>query len=82
MDSYQRMRSIGVSVETADALSSAVDALPPRKREAFFMWLCGYKTDTIFDLSGITRFSLKRIVITTRTKSFAKCPSSMPEGYA
>jgi DNA-directed RNA polymerase specialized sigma24 family protein len=39
---YDRLRSIGVSVETADALAPVVAGLSPRKREAFFLWAMGY----------------------------------------
>ena len=38
---YDRLRSIGVSVETADALAPVVASLSPRKREAFFLWAMG-----------------------------------------
>jgi DNA-directed RNA polymerase specialized sigma24 family protein len=38
---YDRLRSIGVSVETADALAPVVAGLSPRKREAFFLWAMG-----------------------------------------
>jgi DNA-directed RNA polymerase specialized sigma24 family protein len=38
---YDRLRSIGVSVETADALALVVAGLSPRKREAFFLWAMG-----------------------------------------
>jgi len=38
---YDRLRSIGVSVETADALAPVVAGLSPRKREAFFLWAEG-----------------------------------------
>jgi DNA-directed RNA polymerase specialized sigma24 family protein len=38
---YDRLRSIGVSVETADALAPVVAGLSPRKREAFFLWASG-----------------------------------------
>jgi DNA-directed RNA polymerase specialized sigma24 family protein len=39
---YEQLRSIGVSVETADALEPILEGLPDKKREAFFLWACGY----------------------------------------
>lgn len=41
MTSYDRLRSIGVSVETADAIAPILDGLSPKKREAFFLWAMG-----------------------------------------
>jgi DNA-directed RNA polymerase specialized sigma24 family protein len=38
---YDRLREIGVSVETADALAPILAELPPRKREAFYLWTSG-----------------------------------------
>ena len=37
---YHRLRSIGVSVETADAIAPVIDALPEKKQTAFMVWLC------------------------------------------
>ena len=65
---YDRLRSIGVSVETADALAPVVAGLSPRKREAFFLWAMGMTTDDIFTETGVTRWSLARIIKRTRTK--------------
>jgi DNA-binding NarL/FixJ family response regulator len=39
---YDRLRAIGVSVESADAVSEALEPLPDKKVEAFLLWLCGY----------------------------------------
>lgn len=38
---YDKLRSIGCSVETSDALAPIVAELSDRKREAFFLWACG-----------------------------------------
>jgi hypothetical protein len=38
---YDRLRSIGVSVETADALAPILETLPERKQEAFILWAMG-----------------------------------------
>lgn len=66
MDSYQRMRSIGVSVETADALSSAIDALPHKAREAVFLKAQGYRDYEICATLKISKGSLWRIIRFTR----------------
>ena len=52
MTSYDRLRSIGVSVETADALAPVVDSLSPKKREAFFLWAMGYNNCEIARIIG------------------------------
>jgi NADH:ubiquinone oxidoreductase subunit E len=38
---YDRLRSIGVSVETADALAPVVAVLAPIKQKGFFLWVMG-----------------------------------------
>jgi RNA polymerase sigma factor (sigma-70 family) len=52
---YDRLRSIGVSVETADALAPVVAGLSPRKREAFFLWAMGMSYRQIAKEMGISR---------------------------
>jgi DNA-directed RNA polymerase specialized sigma24 family protein len=52
---YDRLRSIGVSVETADALAPVVAGLSPRKREAFFLWAMGLEEPEISKLCGMSR---------------------------
>jgi DNA-directed RNA polymerase specialized sigma24 family protein len=39
---YDRLRAIGVSVESADAVSEALEPLPDKKVEAFLLWVAGY----------------------------------------
>lgn len=39
MTSYDSLRSIGVSIETADALSVVIDELTPKQREIFYLWI-------------------------------------------
>jgi DNA-directed RNA polymerase specialized sigma24 family protein len=62
MTSYDRLRSIGVSVETADALSPVVDSLSPKKREAFFLWAMGYEIREIVEHTGVSIGSIYRII--------------------
>ena len=38
---YYKLRSIGCSVETSDALAPIVAELSDKKREAFFLWAMG-----------------------------------------
>lgn len=38
---YRRLRDLGVSVETADAVAPIVAELTPKKRAAFFLWVQG-----------------------------------------
>ena len=38
---YDKLRSIGCSVETSDALAPIVAELSDKKREAFFLWAMG-----------------------------------------
>jgi hypothetical protein len=55
---YDRLRSIGVSVETADALAPVVAGLSPRKREAFFLWAMG---DTETEAAQKTQYNQSTI---------------------
>jgi hypothetical protein len=49
---YEQLRSIGVSVETADALEPILEGLPDKKREIFLLWAMGYKYK---EISKITK---------------------------
>jgi DNA-directed RNA polymerase specialized sigma24 family protein len=59
---YDRLRSIGVSVETADALAPVVAGLSPRKREAFFLWAMGYTEDEAAKKVGYNQSTVSRII--------------------
>jgi DNA-directed RNA polymerase specialized sigma24 family protein len=63
MTSYDRLRSIGVSVETADALAPVVDSLSPKKREAFFLWAMGYNRREICKQLHISSKTLWKLII-------------------
>jgi len=57
---YEQLRSIGVSVETADALEPILEGLPDKKREAFFLWACGMEQEDAAKLSGVALRSFER----------------------
>ena len=59
---YDRLRSIGVSVETADALAPVVAGLSPRKREAFFLWAMGMNNCEVARAMGRSEFWVRSIV--------------------
>jgi DNA-directed RNA polymerase specialized sigma24 family protein len=63
LTSYDRLRSIGVSVETADALAPVVDSLSPKKREAFFLWAMGYKRREICKQLHMSSKTLWKMII-------------------
>jgi DNA-directed RNA polymerase specialized sigma24 family protein len=59
---YDRLRSIGVSVETADALAPVVAGLSPRKREAFFLWAMGMSYQETGDTIGCSKQYIHKII--------------------
>ena len=65
---YDRLRSIGVSVETADALAPVVAGLSPRKREAFFLWAMGMNNCEVAKEMGYSEFWVRKII-----KDIEKC---------
>jgi DNA-directed RNA polymerase specialized sigma24 family protein len=68
LTNYDRLRSIGVSVETADALAPVVDSLSPKKREAFFLWAMGYTQKEIISITSISKGGLWRLLQEMRGK--------------
>jgi DNA-directed RNA polymerase specialized sigma24 family protein len=44
---YDRLRAIGVTVESADAVAEALEPLPDKKVEAFLLYTMGYTWDEI-----------------------------------
>ena len=61
---YDRLRAIGVSVESADAVSEALEPLPDKKVEAFLLWLCGYSLDEIgLKIGGCTKQNVSLIIL-------------------
>jgi DNA-binding CsgD family transcriptional regulator len=59
---YDRLRSIGVSVETADALAPVVAGLSPRKREAFFLWAMGMNNCEVANKIGCDEKTIRNMV--------------------
>jgi DNA-directed RNA polymerase specialized sigma24 family protein len=59
---YDRLRAIGVSVESADAVSEALEPLPDKKVEAFLLWLGGYTHKEIGHKFKMDRSSITKII--------------------
>jgi DNA-directed RNA polymerase specialized sigma24 family protein len=59
---YEQLRSIGVSVETADALEPILEGLPDKKREAFFLWASGMTQFEAAKASGVPLRTFKRVL--------------------
>jgi DNA-directed RNA polymerase specialized sigma24 family protein len=55
---YDKLRSLGVSVETADAIAPILAKLPEAKREAFYLWACGMKE---YEVARECNFSLRTV---------------------
>jgi DNA-directed RNA polymerase specialized sigma24 family protein len=59
---YDRLREIGVSVETADALAPILAELPPRKREAFYLWASGMNNCQVAKEVGCNEITIRRLI--------------------
>lgn len=59
---YDKLRSIGCSVETSDALATIVAELSDKKREAFFLWACGMSQNEAAKASCIGRRTMQRMI--------------------
>jgi DNA-directed RNA polymerase specialized sigma24 family protein len=57
---YEQLRSIGVSVETADALEPILEGLPDKKREAFFLWASGMEQHEAAKIAGVPLRTFER----------------------
>ena len=55
---YDRLRAIGVSVESADAVSEALEPLPDKKVEAFLLCLIGYGYRQVAKITGVPRSTI------------------------
>jgi len=70
---YEQLRSIGVSVETADALEPILEGLPDKKREAFSLWASGMSYRAVGKACGFSRTIVWRIIVKIRKRvNFAK----------
>jgi DNA-directed RNA polymerase specialized sigma24 family protein len=67
---YDRLRAIGVSVESADAVSEALEPLPDKKVEAFLLWLCGYTQKAISRKLNIPRETIRDFLLYIRQNVF------------
>ena len=72
---YDRLRAIGVSVESADAVSEALEPLPDKKVEAFLLWAMGYNNLEVAMLSGVDEITIRRLLKKICRKCAGKCPS-------
>jgi DNA-directed RNA polymerase specialized sigma24 family protein len=63
---YEQLRSIGVSVETADALEPILEGLPDKKREAFFLWASGMTQFEAAKTAGLPLRTFKRLLYKIR----------------
>ena len=59
---YERLRSIGVSVESADAIAPIIDILTPDKREAFYLWILGVDIRVICKQTGLSTGAFYRAI--------------------
>lgn len=59
---YYKLRSIGCSVETSDALAPIVAELSDKKREAFFLWACGMTQEEAARTSNINIRTMERML--------------------
>lgn len=56
---YYKLRSIGCSVETSDAIAPIVAKLSDKKREAFFLWACGMEQEEAAIMAGMSYRTFK-----------------------
>jgi DNA-directed RNA polymerase specialized sigma24 family protein len=61
-DCYSRLRSIGCSVETADALAPILIELSDCKREAFYLWAEGHNNSEVARILGINEITVRRLI--------------------
>jgi DNA-directed RNA polymerase specialized sigma24 family protein len=61
-DYYARLRSIGCSVETADALAPILAGIPKRKAEAFLLWAMGVPEKQIGEMCGMHERTVRKII--------------------
>jgi len=71
---YNKLRSIDVSVETADALSEELARYSSKKVDAFILWAMGYTQKDAAELSGVHKKTLERTIIRLkcRLSSFSR----------
>jgi hypothetical protein len=67
-DCYSRLRSIGCSVETADALAPILIELSDCKREAFYLWAMDIPERQIVEITGLSKGTIYRLLEGLRGK--------------
>jgi DNA-directed RNA polymerase specialized sigma24 family protein len=59
---YDRLRAIGVSVESADAVSEALEPLPDEHVRAVFLCLVGYNNCQVARILNRSEFWVRSII--------------------
>jgi DNA-directed RNA polymerase specialized sigma24 family protein len=70
MTIYQRLRSIGCTVETSDAIEPILGSMSMKKREAFFLWACGMSEEEAGKECGMSHMTVSRIIVKVRNNMF------------
>ena len=58
---YDKLREIGASVDTADALAGDLEKYKPRSQDIFILWLQGMKKQDIAKLYHMSNDAVRRI---------------------
>ena len=66
LTNYDRLRSLGISVEHADALEPVLDGLTCKQREAFYLWAMGVPESEIVCTCQISKGGLWRLTVKIR----------------
>ena len=66
---YRRLRDLGVSVETADAVAPIVAELTPKKRAAFFLWVQGVPIREIVIETGTSVGGVYRMILRVKNNA-------------
>lgn len=62
MSVYEKLRALGLSAETADALAPVIEKLPEPKRSAFYFWASGMTQRQACKEAGISKGQFWRIL--------------------
>ena len=67
-DIYDRLRAIGCTCETADAMAEALEGESDNKIEAFILWACGMSEREVEKETGLSDTTIHRLVKQMREK--------------
>ena len=67
-DIYDRLRAIGCTCETADAMAEALEGESDKKIEAFILWVGGLTEREVAMATGIPKTTFHRFVDQMRKK--------------